>query len=63
MQSAVIISLLCQILNNGGPGGGTQVFAADYSDAAPLFTPTTSAAIAFDIITGTQWNWYNGQWN
>jgi hypothetical protein len=63
MQLPVIIALLNQIVTNGAAGGGTQVFAGDYGGVAPLFTPATAAAIAFDTVTGAQWNYYNGQWN
>lgn len=60
-QWVVIAALLCQFSGGGGGGGG--VFAGNYAGGQPNFTPTTTAAIAFDTSNGTQWNWYNNQWN
>lgn len=41
---------------------GTAFFEGDYSGGVPPFTPS-STAIAFDTLTGTQWNFYAGNWH
>ena len=62
MYLPVLIYLFCQIASTG-VGGGGGVIAGNYAGVQPNFTPTTTAAIAFDTSNGTQWNWYNNQWN
>jgi hypothetical protein len=42
--------------------GTVQVFEGNYAGAIPPFTPTT-AAIAFDTSSDTQWNFYGGTWH
>lgn len=42
---------------------GAQVFADNYGGAAPAFTPTTDAAIAFDTSDGVQYNWWGAAWH
>lgn len=53
------------IANGGGGGGGSnnEVYSGDYGGVAPGFTPSGSVAIAIDVNTGTQWNYYNGGWH
>lgn len=48
-------------LENGSTSLGG--YAGDYGGVAPNFTPTQLVAIAFDTITGTQWNFYEGVWH
>ncbi len=63
MESAIIISLLCQIRDNSGGGGSTtQVTEGNYAGGVPPFTPTNTT-IAFDTSTGQQWNWWSGSWH
>lgn len=62
-QNAVIIYLLCQIVNNGGTGGGAGVTTGNYAGAQPNFTPTTSGGVAIDNSNGRIWWWFNGVWN
>ena len=61
MQLPVLIATLCQILAQGGIG---QVFADNYGGNPPTFTPTATAAIAFDTSNaGHQYNWWGGAWH
>lgn len=43
-------------------GGGT-VFSGNYAGAAPGFSPSASAAIAFDTSNGAQWAWWSSAWH
>ena len=53
------------LVSSGGGGGGgtTELYAADYSGVAPVFTPAGSVAIATDTVTGTQWVYFSGAWH
>jgi len=57
---ALVLQLLCNISDGSG---STGLFSGDYSGIAPVIVPSTATAIAFDTITGTQWNWYSGSWH
>ena len=64
-QLPAVIYLLSQIVSSQiAPSGAGYVFefSSSGSGSPPPFTPTTPAAIATDISTGQQWNWYNGVW-
>jgi len=58
---ALLLQLLCSISEGGAAGSG--LYSGNYSGVAPGFTPTQTTAIAFDTITGTQWNWYSSAWH
>ena len=60
MFRALVLQLLCNISDGSG---STGLFSGDYSGIAPVIVPSTATAIAFDTITGTQWNWYSGSWH
>lgn len=57
-QTAALISLFCQIVENGGGGGGGSGTVTSFSagDLSPLFTtgvatPTTTPALSFALST------------
>lgn len=58
---ALVLQLLCEM--TGGGGGGFAIYSGDYGGGTPNVTPTVATAIAFDTITGTQWNYYSGSWH
>lgn len=64
---AVIAQLLCDINANGGGGGGggaTQVFSGNYGAGSPTQTPTTSAAVAYNLDAPYQiFTWDGAAWN
>lgn len=60
IAQAVMIYLLGNITTGGGSGGG--VFSDNYHGVAPVFTPTSSSAIATDTVTGVRWEYLNGGW-
>jgi len=59
---ALVLQLLCE-LTGGSGSGGFALYSGDYSGIAPGFSPTATTAIAFDTVTGTQWNWYSSAWH
>ena len=61
----VLAELLCEIKDGlaGGISGVTGVYAGNYGGVAPVFVPASSAAIAIDTTTGTQWNYFSGSWH
>jgi hypothetical protein len=56
--------LSCQIANSGGGGGGqTQVYSGHYAGGQPSQTPTSSAAIAYDLDDPFNvWYWDGSSW-
>lgn len=61
MQDAVIISLLCQIANNGGTGGGGAPDNITYP-GPPIVNPPALQYIVVDV-NGVQWQFFNNTWN
>lgn len=60
---AVVLQLLCELVNGGGGGGGSGVTCGDYSGGEPDFTPATDCALAIDTSTGDLWRYYSGAWH
>jgi len=59
----MLLAQLLVLLSPGGAGGqGGGVFSGNYGGGQPNFTPLTSAAIAIDTSNGTEWTWFNNQW-
>lgn len=59
---ALVLQLLCEISQSGG-SAVSGLWSGDYGGVEPNFSPTSDVAIAFDEITGTQWNWYQNAWH
>lgn len=59
---ALVLQLLCTI-SEIAPSGGTGLYSGNYGGVAPGISPPETTAIAFDTVTGTQWNWYLGVWH
>lgn len=61
---AIETMFTCLFVNSGGGGGGaTQVFSGNYGGGEPTQTPTTSAAIAYDLDSPfTMWTWSGSSW-
>lgn len=57
---ALILQLLCEISRGAN---SSAIYSGDYGGIAPVIVPTVATAIAFDTVTGTQWNWYSGAWH
>lgn len=53
----VQLVLLC---NGGGGGGGGGVTSGN---GPPVAAPSGSAGIYFDLLTGVQYNYYDGSWH
>lgn len=53
----------CQLASGGGGGGSIQVFNGNYGGASPSQTPTTSAALAYDLDSPFNfWKWNGSAW-
>lgn len=63
MYLPILVNLACQIVNNGGGGGGTDLFQGHYGGNIPNFTPTVSPAIARDLdAPNVSWWWDGTNW-
>lgn len=51
-----------QLLASISPTTQGLVFSGNYGTAGPLFTPSSSGAIAIDTITRQQYQYANGAW-
>lgn len=64
MQPAVLVWLLCQIVQNGGGGGGAvQISNGHYGGVAPVNPPANPALAnaTYDLDAGnTIWLWDTG---
>lgn len=59
---AIETYLSCRIANAGG-GGAVQVFNGNYGGGPPTQTPSSSAAIAYDLDSPfTQFTWSGTSW-
>ena len=61
---AIETYLVCQIASGGGGiPGSTQVFSGNYGGIAPEITPTTPAAVAYDLDSPFNfWTWNGTAW-
>jgi len=60
-QPEVIISLLCQIVNNGGAGGSGAPDSINYA-GPPILNPPALQNIVVDS-NGQQWMYYAAAWH
>lgn len=60
----ILVNLACQIANNGGGGGGQDLFIGHYGGNAPNITPTASVAVARDLdAPNVVWWWDGSTWS
>ena len=58
VQLALQIFALTPFIVN--PNNGGYVYAANYGGNAPNFNPSSSGALALDIVTMQRWTWVLG---